>query len=226
MAHILDNIFWHALSGHHAHFSTGTAHARRYAPGFSPISAFPDPARPDFAALAPFCAPAESLYCADWSGAAPPGWRIDAETTMFRMVWRGAAPQRDDALDAIRLGPEHAAQMLALAEQTRPGPFGLRTVELGDYFGYFDGARLVAMAGERTGAPGLREVSGVCTDPAYQGRGYARRLMNKLILRQLQRDERPFLHVMRNNEAAHALYLRMGFDDYCETTVRVMTAPS
>ena len=29
-------------------------------------------------------------------------------------------------------------------------------------------------------ATGLREISGVCTHPDYQGRGYARRLMTKL----------------------------------------------
>ena len=226
MQQALDNIFWHCLTGHHAHFSSGAANARRYATGFSPITAFPDPTDPDFAALVPFCAPGEQLYCEGWSGAAPPGWRIELETTMYRMVWNGATPAQDDAPDAVPLGPAHAPQMLALATQTRPGPFGLRTVELGDYFGYFDGERLIAMAGERLSAPGLREVSGVCTDPGYQGRGYARRLMHKLVRRQLLRDERPFLHVMRTNEAAHALYLRMGFVDYCETMVRVVSAPA
>jgi predicted GNAT family acetyltransferase len=81
----------------------------------------------------------------------------------------------------------------------------------------------MAMAGERMAAPGLREISGVCTHPEHQGRGYARRLMLKLIRRQLLRNETPFLHVMRANEAAHGLYLRMGFRDYCETVVRVVT---
>ena len=36
----------------------------------------------------------------------------------------------DDTLDARRLGPEHVAQMQALADLTRPGPFGPRTIEL------------------------------------------------------------------------------------------------
>jgi len=78
------------------------------------------------------------------------------------------------------------------------------------------------MAGERMAAPGLREISGVCTHPDHQGRGFARRLMLKLIRRQLERGETPFLHVMRANEAAHRLYLRMGFRDYRETVVRVL----
>jgi ribosomal protein S18 acetylase RimI-like enzyme len=222
MAHPLDNIFWNTLSGLHAHLSAGTDSARRYAPGFSPIVGFPDPRRPDFGALAPFCEPGEHFYCDAWSGPAPAGWRIEAEATMYRMVWDGPMPERDEAPDAVPLGPEHAAQALELALLTRPGPFGPRTIELGEYFGYVDQGKLVAMAGERMAAPGLHEISGVCTHPDYQGRGYARRLMLKLIRRQLARGETPFLHVMRANEAAHGLYLRMGFRDYCETVVRVV----
>jgi ribosomal protein S18 acetylase RimI-like enzyme len=223
MAHLLDNIFWQSLNGPHAHLSSGTGAARRYAPGFSPIVAFPDPLQPDFGALRPFVEPGERFYCDAWTGPAPAGWRIEAESTMYRMVWDGPAPEQDEAPDAIPLGKEHAEQALELALLTRPGPFGPRTIELGEYFGYFEGGQLIAMSGERMAAPGLREISGVCTRPGHQGRGHARRLMQKLIRRQLLRGETPFLHVMRANEAAHGLYLRMGFRDYCETAVRVVT---
>jgi predicted GNAT family acetyltransferase len=47
--------------------------------------------------------------------------------------------------------------------------------------------------------------------------------MLKLLRRQMQRDEMPFLHVMRGNEAARALYARMGFRDYRESVVRVLS---
>ncbi|MFL6675300.1 MAG: GNAT family N-acetyltransferase [Massilia sp.] len=223
MPHLLDNIFWNTLTGPHARYASGTADARRYAPGFSPIVGFPDPGQPNLAALLPFCEPGEQFYCDGWSGPAPQGWSIVAESTMFRMIWDGATPQVDEAPDATALGPQHAAQALELALLTRPGPFGPRTPELGEYFGYFEDERLVAMAGERMAAPGLREISGVCTHPAFQGRGMARRLMLKLVRRQLGRGETPFLHVMRENAAAHGLYLRMGFRDHCETVVRVVT---
>jgi GNAT superfamily N-acetyltransferase len=223
LKHLLDNIFWHSLSGPHAKYATGTDDARRYAPGFSPIIGFPDPTNPNFAALAPYCESGEHFYCDGWAGSVPAGWRIEAESTMFRMVWNAPMPATDEAPDAIPLGPEHASQAFELATLTRPGPFGPRTTELGDYFGYFDGPRLVAMAGERTCAEGLREISGVCTHPDFQGRGYARKLVAKLVRRQLQRNETPFLHVMRANESAHRLYLRMGFQDYLESVVRVVS---
>ena len=223
MKQLLDHITWHALSGPHARFSTGTDDARRYAPGFSPIAGFADAEHPNFTALAGYCEPGEHFYCDGWSGVAPAGWRVDSESTMFKMVWEGALPARDEAPDAVRLGVEHAAQAMALTALTHPGPFGPRTIELGEYYGCFEDQRLVAMAGERMCAGALREISGVCTHPDFQGRGLARRLMTKLIRRQMSRGETPFLHVMRDNAGAHGLYARMGFRDYRETVVRVVT---
>lgn len=220
---LLDHIFWHTLNGAHRPYSNGTARARRYTHGFSPIIAFADPAAPDFEALAPWVNPGELFYCEGWTGAAPSGWRIDAETTMFRMLWDGPMPAADPAPQARPLQPRHAAQALELATLCKPGPFGIRTIELGDYYGYFDGERLIAMAGERLRAPGLCEISGVCTHPDYQGRGLAKQLIGKLLRRHMRRGDRSFLHVMRSNPA-HQLYLDMGFQNYLESSVRVVLA--
>jgi ribosomal protein S18 acetylase RimI-like enzyme len=223
MMHLLDNIVWHTLIGPHAKYSAGTDDARRYSQGFSPIVGFANRERPDFAALALYCEPGEHFYCEGWSGAAPSGWQIDAEAAALKMVWDAPMPAVDEAPDAVPLGPEHAAPALELAKLTQPGPFGPRTIELGDYFGYFEGPRLVAMAGERLFAGSFREISGVCTHPDFQGRGLARRLMTKLIRRQMQRNETPFLHMVRENHVAHRLYERMGFRDYRESVVRVIS---
>src|SRR5262245_58902066 len=223
MTHPLDNIPWYTLIGSHARFAVGSGAARRYARGFSPIAAFADPQHPDFDALLAHCEPGEQLHCASWTGSAPAGWQIHFEGTLACMTWAGAAPSAADARDAVRLGPQHAAQALELARLTRPGPFGPRTIELGEYFGLFDGERLIAMAGERMHAGSLREISGVCTHPDFQGRGLARCLMNLLIQRQLQRDETPFLHVMGSNSGARALYRQLGFRDHHESVVRVVS---
>jgi GNAT superfamily N-acetyltransferase len=223
VTHLLDNIIWHTLTGPHARYAAGSGAVRRYAPGFSPIVGFAEPERPDFEALAACCAPAEALYFGGWSGAIPAAWRLQAESTMFSMLWQAPAPGTDEAPEAVALGPAHASQALELALLTRPGPFGPRTLELGDYFGFLEGERLVAMAGERMCAGGLREISGVCTHPQFQGRGLARRLMLKLIRRQMSRGESPFLHVMRDNSAARQLYARMGFRDQRESVVRILS---
>ena len=79
------------------------------------------------------------------------------------------------------------------------------------------------MAGERIFAGNFREISGVCTHPDFQGRGMARRLMNTLMVRQKQRKETPILHVVRDNIDAHRFYERLGFHDYRETIVRVIS---
>lgn len=223
MKHLLDNIAWHTLTGWHAKFAIGAGDARRYAPGFSPILGFEVAERPNLDNLLPYCEPGEHFYCIGWTGPCPTGWKVDIDATMYNMVWEGPKPEVDEAPEALPLGPGHVTQAMELAALTKPGPFGPRTIELGEYFGCFEGQRLMAMAGERMHAGTLHEISGVCTHPDFQGRGLARRLMNKLIRRQMQRDETPFLHVMRDNANAHRLYERMGFRIHHEIAVRVVS---
>jgi GNAT superfamily N-acetyltransferase len=220
---LLDNVIWHSLHGSQAHLSVGTALARRYARGYSPIAGFADAARPDFSALEAFCELGELLYCSGPLEQAPAGWRVDAETTLMKMVWAAPMPAADPGFAPVRLGPEHVPQMMDLVAVTKPGPFGPRTLEMGDYFGVFEGERLIAMAGERMFAAPLREISGVCTHPQFQGRGLARRLMNGLIRREMQRGEAPFLHVMCGNVGAIALYRSMGFEARLQMPIRVMS---
>jgi ribosomal protein S18 acetylase RimI-like enzyme len=219
---VLDNVFWSSLAGAHAHLSSGDERARRYARGFPAIAAFPDPQRPDFAALATLVEPGEPFYTSGWSGAAPAGWRIDVDAHMVLMVWEGPAPATDPAPDAVRLGSGHIERMMALGHALRPGPFGPRNVEMGEYYGLLEGERLVAMAGERSFASPYREISAVCTDPERQGRGLARRLTEKLIRIQAARGQTPFLHVMSHNARARGMYERMGFRAHREFPVRVV----
>lgn len=215
----LANILWHCLTGAQASIGAGGPTAKRYARGYSPIAAFADLSRPDFAALAPHVQPGESFYVGGFTGPVPDGWTLEFDSTMFQMVWHGPVPDAR-AIDAVPLDTRHADAMVALAELTHPGPFGPRTVEMGRYLGVIEDGRLVAMAGERMHAGRLREVSGVATHPDRQGRGLARALMERLLHEQIARGEIPFLHVMRNNELACALYRRMGFREHQELPVR------
>lgn len=222
MEALLDNIVWHSLSGAQARFASGPAHARRYERGLPALAGFAEPGRPDFDALAPHVGRDEHFYCTGWAGTAPAGWVIEADTSCDQYVWAGSMPPVDAAPEAIRLESRHAAQMVELAALTRPGPFGERNAELGEYYGIFDGGRLVAMAGERMEAGKLREISAVCTHPDYQGRGLARRLTDKMIRLQMARGQTPFLHAMHANERARSLYERMGFRHHREIVLRVV----
>lgn len=221
--HLLDNIFWNSLKGVQAHVAIGIGAVRRYAPGFCPVAGFEKMGTPDFAALADVCAPGERIYCDGWHGTVPHGWNINEEVSTYRMVWDAPIPGNDQAPDAVKLGIEHATAAFELAKFTKSGPFGKRSIELGDYFGYFKNGRLVAMAGERLAADGFREISGVCTLPDFTALGMARRLVAKLARRQLMRGETPFLHVREDHGADHLLYKRMGFRNHCLSLARVIS---
>jgi GNAT superfamily N-acetyltransferase len=219
----LHNIVWHALVGAHAHFAAGAGDARRYQRGLTDLIGFADAGDPDFTALRPHCDAGEAFYCLGWTGCAPAGWSIEREARIVKMVWEAPDPPAPaGASQPVRLRAEHQARAQALAALTQPGPFGARTLELGEYFGIFDGDALVAMAGERMHAGALREISAVCTHPAQQGRGLARRLTLHLLHRQRQRGETPFLHVLGHNARALDLYARLGFSRFAETTVRIV----
>lgn len=220
---LLANIAWHSLTGLHAAFSSGSATARRTLKGFTPIIAFADAGHPDFAGLETLCQNDEHFYCIGWPGPTPPGWEIKGDAVARQMVWEGSDAGSEKDFPTVRLGQEHVPQMLALVASTRPGPFGHRSAELGEFFGIFDGSRLVAMAGECLAAAGLREISTVCTLPEYQGRGMARHLVETLIRRELQRHQTPFLHVMSDNVNACRLYERIGFRTCRNAAIRVIT---
>ena len=220
---LLANISWHSLNGSHARYSSGTKVARRYARGFSPIIGFADVERPDFSALAPYCDLGEHFYCGGWSGPAPAGWQIEADSSAWQLIWAGQLPDAQETPGVVRMGAEHLTAMLELVTMTQPGPFAERTIELGEYYGIFEAGRLVAMAGERFEVAQLKEISTVCTHPDFRGRGLARRLVEHLLHRALARGQMPFLHVMRENDAAGRIYERMGFHRVQEFAVRVVS---
>ena len=218
----LANIFWRAFTGSHAHLTNGNEEVRRYSADFPPIVAFRDPSRPDFAALTRFSEPGERFYCGEWRGAEPAGWRIEMDTHMCAMLWSGVPPDAEYP-DVVRLGPQHVPAMRAIAALTKPGPFAARPMDIGEWYGILEGDKLVAIAGERAHAGELREVSGICTLPEYQGRGYARRLTERVIKSQLSRGFTPFLHVASANVRARTLYERMGFVVDQEIPLRVVS---
>jgi GNAT superfamily N-acetyltransferase len=109
-----------------------------------------------------------------------------------------------------RLTSADAADMVVLAALTEPGPFRLRTIELGNFYGIFQDDQLVSMAGKRMHIPGFVEVSGVCTHPNARGRGYARTLMQLVIDEIEQSGRTPFLHAWHDNPATR-LYESLGF---------------
>ena len=109
------------------------------------------------------------------------------------------------------LGAADVPEMLALMAAVYPGYFRPRTRELGLYLGVRREERLVAMAGQRMGLDGYREISAVATLPEFRGRGYAGRLVGRLVREIRAEVLAPFLHVDTDNTAARAAYEKVGF---------------
>jgi predicted GNAT family acetyltransferase len=122
-----------------------------------------------------------------------------------------AAHAAGAATISVKLSETDIPEVLALVAATQPGPFGPRTIELGEYLGLRRGGALVAMVGERLRLGGFTEISAVCVDPAYRGQGFAATLVRSLVASIVARAETPFLHVFSSNRQAIALYRKLGF---------------
>jgi ribosomal protein S18 acetylase RimI-like enzyme len=209
---LLDNPAWHSLALQ-PEFAEGDGRARRYRPDVDPLAALPDGAPAEtWDALRPMILDGEAVHMLQPSFEVPHGWTIEHRGTVVQMVGV-ERPANPTGVDFLELGPLDAPEMLALALETRPGPFADRTHELGRFIGIRIDGRLVAMAGERFVLPGMTEVSAVCTDAAHRGNGWAAALTAEVAARIYDRGETPFLHVVEQNHTARRVYERIGFGD-------------
>jgi len=212
--HPLDNVIWQALGTRHASFAQGNGLARKFVPEVSSLAAFLEPTPAGYDALASLMAEGDVAALAFEAPREPPGgWAVVCAAPMLQMVQGDlvSSANSSDPASIVELSSADAREMLALAELTQPGPFSIRTHELGMYLGIRCNGALVAMAGERLKIPGFTEVSAVCTHGDHTGRGYARILMTEVMRRIRSRGETAFLHVRQDNVRAIELYKRLGF---------------
>ena len=220
---MLDRPVWAALSTRHLSLSVGGALARRYAPDVNLFASACDDTPPALRALADLVQPGDRVFVLQVPEIiVPPGLvSVKAAKGVQMVATRKAQPAGADA-DVVELTAADAAQMLALATLTEPGPFLARTHMMGAFRGIRIDGRLAAMAGERFRFPGHTEVSGVCTHPDFRGRGLARRLSTAVAAGIESRGERAFLHAWKTNRAAISLYESLGFGIRAEVDVKVL----
>jgi ribosomal protein S18 acetylase RimI-like enzyme len=228
--HVLDHPVAASLAGTQRHLARRHGEAMTYQAGVATFAALQPGAGPGaWDDLAHLLGPAAfaDLFSAD---AEAPGWEPVFTLEGVQMVLPpDEATQAIDAgsgRDVVRLGVDDVADMTALVELTRPGPFGPHTVELGTYLGVRDGGRLVAMAGERLRPPGWSEVSAVCTAPEARGLGLASLLVGRLAAAAAERGEGTFFHVAGVNATARELYEHLGFRVRRPVTFRGYRTPS
>lgn len=211
MKHMLDRPVWSALETRHRTFSEGNERARRYRPSIIPFAATATDDAESLRALGRLLPTDENTVLAQADPIAlPPDLVAVSTAAAVQMV-------ADRPLQALadarieQLTPQDAAGMLALASLTRPGPFTLEALSLGEFWGVRIDGRLAAMAGERMKQPGYAELSGVCSHPDFRGGGLARLLSLFVAGRIMARGEVPYLHAYADNAAAIRLYESIGF---------------
>ncbi|WP_243074171.1 GNAT family N-acetyltransferase [Microbacterium sp. SS28] len=210
-ASVLDNAAWHSLAGPHASFAIGDDLVRRYPEDVAPfvaVRAWDEPGVWD--SLAALVGPGAEVGLSGFDGEFPEGWEVVGRGEGVQLVETDALQPRPDA-EAILLGADDAAEMLAIVERNQPGPFRPRTYELGRYIGIRRGGRLVAMAGERLHPEGWTEISAVATDADHRRQGLASRLVLDVAFHIQQRGDRALLHAAATNVGAIAAYERLGF---------------
>jgi predicted GNAT family acetyltransferase len=191
---------------------------------FAAVEAFDEGSWADLAELV---GPARHvvLFGHDVPAKQPPGWVEDGRIACRQMAVDAQKLASVPPVALRRLTTDDVPLMLDLVALTEPGPFRSGTIAMGDYYGHFEGPRLVAMAGERLGFAGHTEISAVCTHPDVQRRGLGAALTHHVAAQILQRGEQPFLHVAGSNEGARRVYEMLGFSTTRHIDAVLMTAP-
>lgn len=226
-AALLDRPVWHSLTGPQQDLALGDALALRYRPEIHLFASAADDSPEALAALARLLPAQGALYLLQAPALClPPGAVSLKEAQGVQMLATRSLADEPTLPDIHPLGDADAAEMLALAELTQPGPFLAQTHRMGRFLGVRLQGRLAAMAGERMHVAGHTEISGVCTHPDFRGLGLARRLSAAVGQQIEARGERPFLHAWRGNAAAIALYESLGFQWRCDVQVAVIARAS
>ncbi len=224
--HPLDRPVWSALNAGWKAVSWGNVQARQLDPAYGPFAASNGRSAEALAMLGAFMPGPDGLWVVeDEDFPIPPGMTV-VKSALCHQMWAQAVSPGGKLLDVVPLGDNDAAEMLALALLTKPGPFSTHTHAIGNFIGVKIDGRLAAMAGERMRMAGFAEVSGVCTHPDFRGRGLASNLLRMVAERIVARGDVPFLHTYADNAVAIAMYEGLGFRFRKELMLRIFrTSP-
>lgn len=227
MSHPLDRPLWNALTGRLKAYALGDEHAVRLDPDLGVFLAAADDSPESRAALRALAARYPGAGLIELEGGSMenvlPDLPVVSRNPCAQMSCAALTASAGVDLDFEDLGPDDAAEMLALASLTKPGPFRGRTQELGGFIGVRREGRLVAMAGNRLRVEGFTELSGVCVHPEFRGRGLAGALSRIVVQRILESGEQAFLHAYATHDATIRLYRSLGFDVRARLTYTVLS---
>jgi GNAT superfamily N-acetyltransferase len=206
----LDNPFWVSLQTRHRDIALREGGLARFPAEYAPFAGVAHGDVECSETLACLLAPEESVYFLGLVPRMNSNWKVEAYRPLAQMVCE-ATLDIIDGPEIIPLSEQHRSDVLALTARIYPHYFRARTMELGRYFGIYQEGCLAAMIGERLGMDAHQEISAVCTDPDFNGLGYARSLLAFISNDNLERNRQPFLHVSHENNRALSLYEAMGY---------------
>jgi ribosomal protein S18 acetylase RimI-like enzyme len=211
----LDNPIWFSLRSRHRALAKRVGDAARYPLEVAPFLAVASTDADAAGSIASLLAPVETVYLLGVAPRFPGAWSLHAYARLAQMICTVPIPVVDGPA-MIELSEAHRADVLELTALVYPHYFRPRTMDMGRYFGIYEVdksgyVRLAAMAGERMGWDTHQEISAICTHPAFNGRGYARRLTAMLTNDNLARGRTPFLHASHENHRALRMYEQLGY---------------
>lgn len=210
--HLLNNPVYNALLTGDKHLSFGTEQVKYFDEQVSPFAGFDQNYKKGFSDLYELLpTDRKILYAIPTLISQPAGWQLQHKIKGLQFVYEGSEI-KTEFIKVKALTEMHEEEMIHLVKLTKPGPFGLRTIEFGSYYGIFENEKLVAMTGQRLHVENYTEISAVCTHPDHLGKGYASVLLQHQLQIILQKGQQPFLHVREDNQRAIDLYLRLGFN--------------
>ncbi|WP_443947314.1 GNAT family N-acetyltransferase [Pedobacter sp. AW1-32] len=223
MQHILDNPIYNALRSNHQHISSGTTEVKVYDEEITAFAGFNEYSSENYDQLHKISSGknVHVVFTLE-SVKEMKNWEIVHTIDMFQMVYNQQTVSKNENNNFVELDNQHIPQMNELVELTKPGPFLSRTIELGNYIGFFNDRQLISMLGQRLNPYSFVEISAVCTHPNHLGNGYARVLLNEQIRRITENNQVPFLHVKNDNQAAIKLYEKVGFNVRTEMIATVL----
>lgn len=209
---LLDNPVWNALNSEDSHFNMGNEKVAYFSPSISPFVGLPiwDEAMQEQLHI-------QLPLTGSWSAMVAESiifsnkFDLRFTTTLHQMVCEKEISSSYEKIKCRLLEENDVPAMRALTAITKPGPFLEKTIQFGHYYGIFEENKLVAMAGERLHLNNYTEISAVCTDPEYTGKGFAASLVSLLMNEIKNQGKIPFLHVKSDNQRAIEMYERLGF---------------
>jgi predicted GNAT family acetyltransferase len=227
MDHHLSNPVWQALSSRQKQFNIGTNTVKFYPADIAPFVGLKNWDEHDMQDMMKNLPSSRSYSVMIAKNISlPDNVKVVFTAPLYQMYCSAFKPYLLESQHVRTLTQEDVPLMISLTDKAKPGPFFKRTIEMGKYIGLFDGEKLVAMAGERLKVPGHTEISAICTDPDYNGKGYASFLSTLICQHVIAEGNIPILHVKSENTRAIEVYRKLGFEISADVFFAIFRLPN